>query len=182
LRRAVPCLRSDYRFEPNGTQGHNHGISFWIPFHGTGIESADSYLMRSHYSPSFGFGGPIQANFDFASRKKMGEEWREIADNFLGDYYPLTSYSVEPDVWMAWQFDRPEVGEGVLVVFRRAESPYETARFKLRGLDPDASYELKNFDEKSPTKVAGRELMDTGLFMTFKTRPTSAIISYKKIE
>ena len=35
-----------------------------------------------------------------------------------------------------WQFDVPEKGEGVVQAFRRAESVYEAARFKLRGLDP----------------------------------------------
>ena len=37
----------------------------------------------------------------------------------LGDYYPLTSYSLQPDHWIAWQFNRPETGDGVVQAFRR---------------------------------------------------------------
>ena len=51
---------------------------------------------------------------------------------------PLTSYSLAGDVWMAWQFDRPESGDGVIMAFRRAQSPYEIARFRLSDLDPGA--------------------------------------------
>src|SRR6202011_4144568 len=66
LRRGVPLLRSDYRFEPTGTQGHNYGISLWMPFNGTGVEPADPYVMRSHFCPCFAFGGPcLDPTFDF---------------------------------------------------------------------------------------------------------------------
>ena len=44
-------------------------------------------------------------------------EWRRIKKYFFGDYYPLTPYSLYNDVWIAWQFDRPEEGEGVVQVF-----------------------------------------------------------------
>ena len=55
--------------------------------------------------------------------------------NFYGDFWPLTPYSLENNVWMAWQFDRPEAGEGVVQAFRRAENGDESATFRLRGLD-----------------------------------------------
>jgi len=32
---------------------------------------------------------------------------------------------------MAWQFDRPEAGEGMVQVFRRADSPFDSAHLKL---------------------------------------------------
>ena len=33
----------------------------------------------------------------------------QIADLLLGDFYPLTPYSLAEDVWLAWQFDRPSM-------------------------------------------------------------------------
>jgi len=47
LRRAVPLLRSDYIMEPVGNQGHTYGISFWIPYYGTGTGSGtiNDYLL-----------------------------------------------------------------------------------------------------------------------------------------
>ena len=62
---------------------------------------------------------------------------------------------------MAWQFHRPDLGEGVVQVFRRDDSPYESARFKLHGLDATAKYEVENLDGGKETRT-GRELMEAG--------------------
>ena len=99
---------------------------------------------------------------------------------YFGDYYPLTAYSLEQTAWMAWQFDLPEKGEGVVQAFRRAESIHEAARFKLRGLDPDAEYVLTNLDSGQSQTLAGRELLDTGLAVPIADQPGSAVIVYKK--
>jgi alpha-galactosidase len=65
-------------------------------------------------------------------------EWRRIKKYFFGDYYPLTPYSLYNDVRIAWQFDCPEEGEGVVQVFRRAENDEadKVRKVKLRGLEP----------------------------------------------
>jgi len=178
MRRAVPLLVSDYRFEPVGTQGHNYGISSWIPFHGTGVEPSTPYVMRSHFRPCYAYGGAnVNRKFDYQTCIRMANEWRQIADDLLGDYYPLTAYSLDADAWMAWQYDRPEMGRGVVQAFRRSGSPYESARFKLRGLDASATYELRNFDAAGASTISGRELMDPGLLLTLIDRPGSAVIS-----
>ena len=131
LRRAVPLLRSDYRFEPVGTQGHTYGMAQWIPYFGTGVMDANDYVVRSHWCPWLGIGRdrPQREGLDWTDYHRMVGQWRRVCDYLLGDYYPLTSYSLENTVWMAWQFDRPERGEGMVQVFRRGESPYESARF-----------------------------------------------------
>ena len=98
-----------------------------------------------------------------------------------GDYYPLTSYSLSDTVWMAWQFDRPEQGDGVVQAFRRAESPYETARFKLHGLDAAARYEVENLDGGRQTGT-GRELMGNGLAITEATAPGAIVLFYKRLK
>ena len=46
---------------------------------------------------------------------------------------------------MAYQLDRPSDGTGIVVAFRRKESPDSTYTVQLRGLDPDATYRL-SFD------------------------------------
>jgi alpha-galactosidase len=182
MRRAVPLLASDYRFEPVGTQGHNYGISSWIPFHGTGVGPSTPYVMRSHFRPCYGYGGAnLDRPFDYAICIRMANEWRAIADDLLGDYYPLTSYSLAENTWVAWQYDLPERGQGVVQAFRHSKSPHETARLKLRGLDPAATYELRNFDVAGATTVSGRELMEPGLLLTLTNSPDSAVISYKRV-
>jgi alpha-galactosidase len=183
MRRAVPLLVSDYRFEPVGTQGHNYGISSWIPFHGTGVWPATPYVMRSHFRPCYAYGGAnVDRPFDYATCIRMANEWRQIADDLLGDYYPLTPYSLAADTWMGWQYDRPEKGCGVVQAFRHSESVYESARFKLRGLDPTATYELRNFDVPGATTHSGLELMGQGLLLTLTNSPDSAVISYQRMK
>ena len=49
--------------------------------------------------------------------------------------------------------------------FRRPQSLYETARFKLRGLEPLARYTLTNFDVPGTTEATGKELIEKGLLV-----------------
>jgi alpha-galactosidase len=100
----------------------------------------------------------------------------------LGDFYPLTSYSLATDVWAAWQYDRPETGEGMVQVFRRETSPYETAHVPLRGLEPTARYHLKDFDAAETTEATGKELMETGLEIKMPERRSARIIEYHRIK
>jgi alpha-galactosidase len=117
---------------------------------------------------------------DYAALRRLHEQWKAIAEYYLGDYYPLTSYSLENDVWMAWQFDRPDLGEGVVQVFRRAGSPYETASFKLHGLAPDARYTVRNSDAEGATDMTGRDLMEKGLPVALPNRPQAVVFTYAK--
>ncbi|MCY2988974.1 MAG: alpha-galactosidase [Planctomycetota bacterium] len=183
LRRAVPLLRSDYRLEPVGTQGHTFGMAQWIPYFGTGVSDTSDYVVRSHWCPWLGIGRdrPQQEGLDWTQYHRMVGQWRRVAEYLLGDYYPLTSYSLENNVWMAWQFDRPELGEGVVQVFRRGESPYESARFPLRGLKADAQYTLTDLDTGRTEQLAGRQLMQDGLPITIPQRPYAAVLLYQQV-
>lgn len=181
LRRSVPLWRSDYAWEPIGQQCQTYGLSFWVPYYGTGVVSDDPYILRSDMAPFFLMSWDMRKkNLDYPLLRRLMAQWRQLAAYYLGDYYPLTSYSLENDVWIAWQFDRPDLGEGTVQAFRRANSPYQSARFRLSGLDPAARYRLKDFDVPGVTEVAGRELMETGLPVSIKDRPWAIVMTYKK--
>ena len=83
---------------------------------------------------------------------------------------------------MAWQFDRPERSEGMVQVFRRAQSFYEAARFKLSGLAADARYAVRNLDAPEASEITGRELMEKGLYVALLGAPAAAVVTYKKVE
>jgi alpha-galactosidase len=184
MRRAVPLLRSDFQF-PNmkdvveGNQGHTYGLSFWLPFQGTGTYSYDPYSYRSFYLPSFGMGGLRPENV--AAQKQAYEECRRIAPYMLGDYYPLTSYSLQLDHWIAWQFNRPETGDGVVQAFRRAKCDAQAMAFRLSGLDQASQYEVTDLDAAVPARASGKELMETGLTVEIKGQPGAAVIVYKRV-
>jgi len=83
---------------------------------------------------------------------------------------------------MAWQFDCPEDGEGMVQAFRREKSVCESARFKLTGLDLNANYTVKNIDACDSQEMSGGELMEKGLFVSIPEQPGAVIITYKKIK
>ncbi|MBZ5563370.1 MAG: GH36 C-terminal domain-containing protein, partial [Acidobacteriia bacterium] len=138
---------------------------------------------RSQMSPALAVGLDVRRpDLDYVLLRRRVAEWRTISKYYYGDYYPLTGYRTQDDVWMAWQYDCPEQGEGVVMAFRRPGSPYGSARFKLRGLDPAARYRVTNLDTSAAQEMTGAELSDQGLPVTLKRRPDSALIVYKRVE
>ncbi len=180
LRRAVPLLRSDYIIEPVGNQCHTYALSFWVPFYGTGTGAIDPYMFRSVMCPHFTACFDMrkkEADWDLA-RKLVGE-WRRLAPLMLGDYYPLTPYSLAHDAWIGWQFDRPEEGDGMIQVFRRGDSIYRQADLNLRGLDADKEYVITDVDTNKVTRAKGRELMEEGLTVEIARKPGASLLAYK---
>ncbi len=183
LRRSVPLLRSDYIFEPVGQQCHTYGIAQWIPFYGTGIIHSDPYNFRSCMNPHITACWDMRDDdLDYESIRQLYGQWREIGKYYTGDFYPLTPYSLENGVWMAWQFNRSDIDEGMIQAFRRAESFYESARLKLHGLDPDANYTISNLDSPDNTNINGKELMEKGLPISITNPSSAVVITYKKID
>jgi alpha-galactosidase len=183
LRRAVPLLRSDYIIEPVGNQGHTYGIAFWMPYYGTGTGAVDSYMLRSVMCPHFTACFDMRRrDLDYALVRRVLGQWRQFAPNYFGDYYPLTPYSLDNTAWIAWQFDRPEAGQGMVQAFRRKESFYESIRVRLRGLEPGARYAIIDLDRPGVKEIVGRELMETGLSIAIQDQPGSAVIVYRRIK
>lgn len=181
LRRSVPLLRSDYILEPIGQQLHTLGIASWIPLYGTGLNQFDAYSARSCFCPFINACYDVRSrDSDWESVRRLISEWRQIAHYYLGDYYPLTEYSVRNDVWVAWQFHRADLDEGVIQAFRRADNTQESSRFRLRGLDPESTYQLTDLDTRSQQEVSASELMDSGLTVTLPTRPSSSVLIYRR--
>ncbi len=83
---------------------------------------------------------------------------------------------------MAYQLDLPESREGLVVALRRPESPYETARFKLRGLEENATYTFKDLDSGKERKLRGAELLKNGLDLTLPAAPASALLQYRRAD
>ena len=127
MRRSVPLWRSDYAFEAIGHQCMTYGISMWLPYNGTatvatssapyyggGVTPVDPYSFWSNAAPSFGCGVDVrEKNIDYPALVKLFADWRTLSQFYNSDYYPLTPYTQDENVWIAWQLDRPETGDGV---------------------------------------------------------------------
>jgi alpha-galactosidase len=114
--------------------------------------------------------------------RRLLEQYLDIRKFYYGDYYPLTPYSQDKGVWLAWQFNLPDDGEGMVQAFRREESVYESARLYLHELVPDAHYLLRDMDADTSCEMSGRELMEDGLAIEITEKPYAAIITYKQVE
>ncbi len=196
MRRAVPMWRSDYAYEPNGHQGMTYGISMWLPFHGTGtvacvdapyygggLTPVEPYAFWSNVAPSTVCGFDLRVKeLDYPALRKLFAQFREISPNYYGDYYPLTKYSLDKDAWIAWQFDRPESGEGMVQAFRRAASPFISAALPLKALDAEAKYLVTDMSSGETRTLLGRELLDTGLAVTLAQKPGAAVFTYRRTE
>ena len=192
MRRSVPLLRSDYQFEPTGNQCQTYGISLWLPYFGTGVGPQTTndgawgpgqYVVRSSLAPSYASSvdAGTASEEDWALLRTMNEEFVRIQDDLLySDFYPLTEFSLENDVWMAFQFDRPAAGSGVVLVFRRPDAQAATMRFILHGLDAGGHYRIENFDLSGTELLSGKSLMQQGLEFSLLDAPTSAIVHYER--
>jgi alpha-galactosidase len=186
MRRSVPFLRSDYIFDPLANQCHSYGLAFWLPYNGTGTgpRQFSLYELRSNMScpkqtPCWDL---RERGLPYAVLRKAVREWRSYADDYLGDFYPLTPYSLEREAWMAWQFDQPEKRKGVVQAFRRDASIYETARVKLHGLEPRARYRVTDLDATGPAKeYSGEELMSRGLALSIAEMPGATVLTYQAV-
>ena len=120
---------------------------------------------------------------DYAALRRLIGQWRAISPNYYGDFYPLTPWSRDDQSWIAWQFDRPEAGEGMVQVFRRHNSIYESARLRLRELDADARYVITDLNKPDATQeLTGRELRQKGLLVGIGEQPGAAIITYRRVQ
>jgi len=189
LRRAVPLLRSDYPvsdFTPRcatGQQSQTWGISLWMPYYGTGAPLSDPYTMRSCFAPAYRLGWDTSnQGIDHALLRKTVDDFRRVEGCLLGDFYPLTPYSLGEEMWLAWQLDSPESGQGVVQVFRRTNSPSEAARFKLSGLNPGVRYRVTDLDTSAPIVIAGQELKENGLQVSLPQKRSSAILVYQRLK
>ena len=188
--RATPFWRTDGPRNPVAHQNHTYGLMAWVPLSAISEDrEGDDYEFRSSISSGlcvnwFHSGdGPqkkFYPEFPWAWGKRVLDQYLTFRHLYYGDYYPLTPFTLEETQWLGWQYDRPELGEGMLQLFRRKDSPYESIRVKPRGLDPGAVYTLTNLDVPGTTTVSGRELLEKGLSIVIKNQPGAAIVIYNR--
>ena len=188
--RATPFWRTDGPRDPIAHQCHTDGLLPWVPLSATSQDrAADNYEFRSSMCSALCLNWwvagdvpaeRIPADFPFAWARQALDQYLNLRQYYYGDYYPLTHYSQASDVWMAYQLDRPDLDQGLIVVLRRPESPYESARLVLHGLREDATYQIKNLDTGENIICPGKQLLHEGFNVHLKTKPDSALWTYER--
>ena len=131
----------------------------------------------------------IMAEFEKDTAKHFSTDWlrarldelHKTREYFLGDFYPLVSFSLADDTWSAWQYDRPDLGEGMVLALRRPASSFTEINAVLRGLQPGATFEVRNVDTGETIRKTGSELAQTGLNIRIAEKPGSTLLVYRKL-
>jgi alpha-galactosidase len=195
MRRSVPLHYTDYGYGDHPIKLAFHRTLFeWIPYFKectlswdlAGNErfdnSADSYSYHCGMAPMlFATMDIRREDYDFAVVRNMIAIWRKAVDLMLyADYYPHTPFHKDAAKWVAWQFNRPESGEGFVQGIRLPTAPEDTLTVQLKGILPDANYVFTN-DETGETKlIAGEALIRDGFTLSLPAR--SGVIWFYHIE
>ena len=187
ISRSLPLWRSDTQCcghaEAIQDQCQTAGLSLYVPLHAGGCWSFDPYIFRSVATTG--------TNISMDTRRKdtpMDQAKAAIAEAkslrplYLGDYYPLTEVTLDERQWIGWQFDRPDLGQGFAMFFRRPKSPYPALDAALRGLEPEATYEVTFAHDYTPgeaRRLTGRDL--AALRVEISTAPGSVLVRYRKV-
>lgn len=193
LKRSIPLWRSDYQCPANhdvaAAQCHTAALSSWIPYHGTSVgRIVDTYRFRSCYTTALGDNFIYSATeklenipeekIDFIRR--MNTEYKKVREIMECDYYPLTTPSASKSDWCAMQFDDPEKGEGVILAYRRENSPFTDACFYLGNIDSQCGYILTDADSGETITVSGKDLNENGCTVKIPEKRTARVIFVKK--
>ncbi len=185
MRRCVVLWRSDSCWDdkkfPRNVQAMTHGLSLWFPLHGLGAAATDDVALRSGMGACASFAINFRNTNAIASLSKFLDRYVKIRALFAADYYPLTEWSGDPKRWLAFQFNDPVKGEGIVQAFCGASATEPRKNLKLKGLDSAAKYELESFDGDKETR-SGRDLAEQGLAVTAKTQNTALVFSYKRLK
>jgi len=190
ISRSFPLWRSDSQCcgkpQPVWDQVQTAGLSLYVPLASAGVWSFEPYLMRSVATTGMnvcpdtlakGFSTQTEALVRGVKEVKM------LRPYYLGDYYPLTEINLDERSWCGWQFNRPEIGGGFAMFFRRPQSRYTGMEPQLQGLEPDAEYEVsffESFDLSEKRTLKGAELAK--LQVNIKTAPGNLLVVYRKAE
>jgi alpha-galactosidase len=200
LDRSVSMSRTDYccvpSVDPIGGQSQNTGLMHWVPLAATinYTRPGNTYSFRSDMSAGIQFSlfdshgtekdgvSHVSEDYPFEWHRKMMSDFNRVRPYFYGDYYPLTNISVSDIDWTAFQLDRPDLNEGVVLVFRRQQSPFTEARFFLKDIDENAAYQLENADSNVKISTDGRTLLKQGFTVKIENTPESQLWFYKKLK
>lgn len=180
ISRTINLWRSDFAFRSTGDQCQTYGISRYIPLSVGPSKSPEKYAFRSILGPGMCLAwDPREDDFPLEQARSDIALFKRLRPYFSGDYYPLTPYSSKENTWLAYQFDRPDLGEGVVFAFRRPSCSQTTLFVQLGGVAENADCEIENVDSGKKIRYKGTELIASGLRIEAESKPESVVLVYR---
>ena len=158
------------------------GLNRYVPFSTAGQMGATPYLFRSGFNAGIAFGEDVRPKDYPRDLLKQGiAEGRRIRKYYFGNFYPLVKVTVSPRDWCVMQYHRPEKNDGMVVAFRRHQSPGKTRECRLREIDPAADYRVtlyRSFEPERTLTMKGAALQK--LTVEIDESPGSVLVEYMK--
>jgi alpha-galactosidase len=191
--RSIPLWRTDATIDPLFKNNFDQaalqnqvmtaGLSRYVPFHVSGQMGVTPYQFRSGFNAGISFCEDCRpAEYPRDLLKKAITEGKRIRKYFSGNFYPLSDVTTSAKEWCVMQYHRSDEQDGMIIAFRRQQSPYASFVCNLHEIEPMAKYEVtlsNTYDQSEPLIMRGAELQ------LFKAEidecPGSIIIEYKMI-
>jgi alpha-galactosidase len=158
------------------------GLNRYVPFSIVGQMGATPYLFRSAFNAGIAFAEDVRpADYPRDLLKQAIAEGKRIRKYFYGDFYPLVESGADPRGWCVLQYHRPEESDGMVMAFRRHESPYAACECQLREIASAADYRVTMYRTYEPEEVLtmkGAVLQKLTLEMD--KSPCSVLMEYRK--
>jgi alpha-galactosidase len=181
--------------DPSGMQSICLGASEWLPGsflnNVMGNQSAPtSDTVEQRYGFWSAIGGGINCSWRWFITKapldtELGRRWttefRALRHLVVGDFYPLLPHTTSETQWVAAQWHRADLGEGVIAAFRRRRAAGEAMTLHPQALDPAAAYTLTSQTTGRQEQRSGADLM-AGLRVTLPPAPAHEVVRYRRLD
>ncbi len=188
MKRGVPLHYTDW-FDGNNEDYDMKGkmtqaLFAWFPYFKNESYQISLYKLRMNYAPFCLLKLPSALNKDndWALMRQAYAEYDTIRGYFYGDFYPLTEWTSNSNRWDARMFFVPEEGEGYAFIACQQNASSKTNTVKLKGLDPDKQYTVKDFDGLVDLTADGKTLMEQGITVTVPEQPYAVIVLIKEVK
>ena len=183
MKRAVPLHYTDW-FDGNHEDYDMKGkmtqaLFAWFPYFKNEIyETTNMYKVRMNYAPLslMNLNGLLYASTDWSMTKQGYAEFEQIRDYFYADYYQLFEWKSGADRWNGWEFYDPATASGYASVFCHEATSELTTTVKLKGLDPEKTYRITDFDGLIDVTATGAQLMEQGITVTVPEKPYAVVM------
>ena len=193
--RSIPLWRSDSTCQMGDrgvatwslfaieNQVESAGLNRYVPLNGGGQIGAGPYFFRSGFNGGIPFGEDVRPkDYRRDLLKRAIAEAKRIRKYYSGDFYVLCDVTTSPRDWCVLQYHRPAKQDGMVLAFRRHESPYSALTAELRGIDPAIEYDVTKsvtYETGQPVRLNGAQLQT--LKIDLDQRPASMIIEYRAV-
>ena len=183
--RSTPFWRTDLEQNATGNQNHTYGLNLYLPLHGTALYKTGNYYFRSSLGSLAVINWSVNGsnNETIQTYQQYISDFKRLREYYYGDYYPLTtahSRYMNNNSWLAYQLNRPDQKDGIILAFRRDRYTDDSMIIKLNGLEADSKYELYYEDNGARIIKLGKELTE-GIEIKILDKPGSLLISYKEM-